>query len=124
MGDPVVSKADKRKQPLALPAPSTEPRANLPVKTERVRHLPVRHRTPKKRRQSSRSSALPQWHVVQSIVTVTPLAEPTATRCMQKAHHLGRSRLLTTHRERAELYRDQFRARSLKVTLEPAESSQ
>jgi ATP-dependent Clp protease adaptor protein ClpS len=90
---------------------------------------------PAEKRAPDREKAdqLPQWHVVlhndeintmdhvvASIVRITPLRQPLAIDRMQQAHHKGRARLLTTHRERAELYRDQFKARQLKVTLEPA----
>jgi hypothetical protein len=37
---------------------------------------------------------------------------------MWQAYHQGRSVLLTTHRERAELLAEQFAERGLRVTLE------
>jgi hypothetical protein len=39
---------------------------------------------------------------------------------MWEAHHSGRSQLLLTHRERAELYVDQFASKGLAVVIEPA----
>lgn len=59
-------------------------------------------------------------HVVLTILGITPLKEFEAIRCMYEAHNKGLSLLLTTHKERAELYRDQFKSKSLKVTIEPA----
>lgn len=58
--------------------------------------------------------------VIESIVMLTPLTEQDATLRMQEAHDTGVALLLTTHRERAELYRDQFASRSLTVTIEQA----
>lgn len=58
-------------------------------------------------------------HVIASIVMLTPLNEQQATLRTAEAHTTGVSLLLTTHRERAELYHDQFASRSLTVTIEP-----
>jgi len=60
-------------------------------------------------------------HVVVSIVELTPLDKDAATERTQEAHKTGVSLLLTTHKERAELYKDQFESKSLTVTIEPAE---
>lgn len=75
---------------------------------------------------------LPQWrvllhnddvntfeHVINSIVMLTPLNEQDAEICAQEADRTGLSLVLITHRERAELYKDQFESRSLTVTIEP-----
>lgn len=59
-------------------------------------------------------------YVVLTIVELTPLREFEASRRMFEAHLRGLTLLLTTHKERAELYRDQFKAKGLKVTIEPA----
>jgi ATP-dependent Clp protease adapter protein ClpS len=40
---------------------------------------------------------------------------------MMEAHTTGVALVLTTHRERAELYQEQFKSRRLTVTIEPAE---
>ena len=58
--------------------------------------------------------------VVESIVMLTPLKEQEATLRTKEAHRQGQSLLLTTHKERAELYQQQFASRNLTVTLEPA----
>lgn len=60
-------------------------------------------------------------HVVRSLVEVTPLSAARATRVMLEAHLRGVALILTTHRERAELYREQLQSRSLTVTVEPAD---
>ena len=60
-------------------------------------------------------------HVVSTIVELTPLNEQDAVKRMEEAHKTGVALLLVTHKERAELYKDQFESKSLTVTIEPAE---
>ncbi len=60
-------------------------------------------------------------HVVDTIVELTPLDEKAATVRMDEADKTGVSLLLVTHKERAELYQEQFESKSLTVTIEPAE---
>lgn len=59
--------------------------------------------------------------VVKTIVMLTPLNVRDAIRRMWEAHHTGAALLLVTHKERAELYVEQFRSRKLVVTIEPAD---
>ncbi|MBL8963603.1 MAG: ATP-dependent Clp protease adaptor ClpS [Phycisphaeraceae bacterium] len=59
--------------------------------------------------------------VVETIVQLTPLGVPRARSVMVEAHRRGVSLLLVTHKERAELYADQFSSKGLTVTIEPAE---
>ncbi|MCG3136532.1 MAG: hypothetical protein HJJLKODD_00366 [Phycisphaerae bacterium] len=58
--------------------------------------------------------------VVRTIVNLTPLGIRHAIRCMLEAHHKSYSLLLVTHRERGELYVEQFASCRLITTLEPA----
>ncbi len=60
--------------------------------------------------------------VVETIQILTPLGKQDAEIRMKEAHDTGVALLLTTHRERAELYLDQFTSRSLTVTIEPSEA--
>ncbi|MCS7033639.1 MAG: ATP-dependent Clp protease adaptor ClpS [Phycisphaerae bacterium] len=60
-------------------------------------------------------------YVVLTILELTPLTEIEAIQRMEEAHKTGVSLLLTTHKERAELYSEQFRSKGLTVTIEPAE---
>ena len=62
----------------------------------------------------------PQY-VVETIVALTTLNEQDATIRMKEADTTGVALLLTTHKERAELYKDQFESKGLTVTIEPAE---
>jgi ATP-dependent Clp protease adaptor protein ClpS len=59
--------------------------------------------------------------VVESIVELTPLNTQDALLRMLEAHETGVALLLTTHKERAELYKDQFQTKGLTVSIEPAE---
>jgi ATP-dependent Clp protease adaptor protein ClpS len=60
-------------------------------------------------------------HVVHTIVALTPLNTEDAVIRTLEAHETGVALLLTTHKERAELYREQFQSKGLTVTIEPAE---
>ena len=59
--------------------------------------------------------------VVKGIIQLTPLTETDAIKRMQEAHKTGVALLLVTHKERAELYKEQFESKLLVVTIEPAE---
>jgi ATP-dependent Clp protease adaptor protein ClpS len=59
--------------------------------------------------------------VINTIVELTPLNKEDAVQRMKEAHETGVALLLTTHKERAELYQDQFTSKKLIVTIEPAE---
>jgi ATP-dependent Clp protease adaptor protein ClpS len=89
-----------------------------------------RKATPKKKP----PGLMPQWKVllhnddhndglfvVDTIVELTPLNEQEATLRMKEADTTGVALLLTTHKERAELYKDQFQSKGLTVTIEPAD---
>ena len=58
-------------------------------------------------------------YVVETIALLTPLNEQDATLRTIEAHKSGVALLLTTHRERAELYERQFASCNLTVTIEP-----
>lgn len=88
----------------------------------------------KTRQQPKPPQPLPPWkvllhnddkntvdHVISSIVELTPLNEQDALDRTKEAHETGVSLLLVTHRERAELYLEQFQTKTLSVTIEPAE---
>lgn len=58
--------------------------------------------------------------VVRAVMELARFPRAEATHKMWEAHHCGRSVLLQTYRERAELYAEQFAERGLTVTVEPA----
>jgi ATP-dependent Clp protease adaptor protein ClpS len=57
--------------------------------------------------------------VVRSVMELTRFPRAEATHKMWEAYHCGRSVLLTTYLERAELYVEQFATKGLTVTVEP-----
>lgn len=56
--------------------------------------------------------------IVRTVMELTRLCRAEATHKMWEAYHSGRSQLLITHRERAELYVEQFAERGLNTTVE------
>jgi ATP-dependent Clp protease adapter protein ClpS len=58
--------------------------------------------------------------VVRSVMELTHFPRAEATHKMWQAHHTGRSVILTTYLERAELYVEQFAERGLTTSVEPA----
>ncbi len=60
-------------------------------------------------------------YVIRAILKITPLGETEAVERTLEAHETGSSLLLVTHKERAELYVEQFATKRLTVTTEPAE---
>lgn len=60
-------------------------------------------------------------HVIASILKLTNLTPQEAIIRTLEAHDTGVALLLTTHRERAELYIDQFATLKLTTTAEPAD---
>jgi len=90
---------------------------------------------PKSKRQPKRKppQPLPPWRVllhnddknevlfvVKTIMELTPLNEQDAKLRTVEANDTGVALLLTTHKERAELYKEQFESKGLTVTIEPA----
>ena len=58
-------------------------------------------------------------HVILTILKLTELNEQDAVRRTIEAHESGCALLLVTHKERAELYVEQFASCRLTVTCEP-----
>src|SRR5438552_17886571 len=58
--------------------------------------------------------------VVKTVMELTPLNEQDAKQRTLEANDTGVALLLTTHKERAELYQEQFQSKGLIVTIEPA----
>jgi ATP-dependent Clp protease adapter protein ClpS len=66
------------------------------------------------------SAIIDLMFIVRTVMELTRLCRAEATHKMWEAHHCGRSVLLTTWKERAELYQEQFAGRGLSVSVEPA----
>jgi ATP-dependent Clp protease adaptor protein ClpS len=58
--------------------------------------------------------------IVRTVMELTRFCRAEATHKMWQAHHSGRSVILVTWLERAELYVEQFASRGLDVIIEPA----
>ena len=58
-------------------------------------------------------------YIVRSVMQLTRFPREEATHKMWEAHHAGRSVLLITYLERAELYAEQFAGQGLTVVVEP-----
>jgi ATP-dependent Clp protease adaptor protein ClpS len=63
--------------------------------------------------------AMDLMFVVRSVMELTRFPRAEATHKMWEAHHNGRSVLLTTWLERAELYVEQFATKGLDTSIEP-----
>lgn len=57
--------------------------------------------------------------VVRTVMELTRFCRAEATHKMWEAYHRGRSLLLITYKERAELYVEQFASKGLTVSIEP-----
>src|ERR1700710_1059030 len=88
-------------------------------------------RSPKKSPQNKPPQPLPPWKVllhnddknemmfvVQTVMELTTLKEQEAVLRTVEAHKTGVALLLMTHKERAELYEEQFQTKGLTVTIE------
>ena len=60
-------------------------------------------------------------YVVDTIIELTPLDKQEAKQRTVEANDSGVALILVTHKERAELYQEQFTTKQLTVTIEPAE---
>lgn len=93
---------------------------------------PDRGRAPA-RRPAPPARALPQFrvllhnddinelrYVVRTIIELTRMDSGRAMQVSRTAHTSGIALVLLAHKERAELYREQFAGRGLKVSIEPA----
>ncbi len=58
--------------------------------------------------------------VIRTVMELTRFCRAEATHKMWQAHHSGRSVLLHTYKERAELYVEQFASKGLTVSIEAA----
>src|SRR4051812_362110 len=115
---PEKDKSSKDEQPSAPPSGKDGATA---TKTKRA---------PKKSPAKKPPQPLPPWKVllhnddkndfdfvVETVMSLTPLKEQDAELRTKEAHDTGVALLLVTHKERAELYREQFESKNLTVTI-------
>ena len=65
------------------------------------------------------NASLELMFIVRTVMELTRFCRAEATHKMWEAYHRGRSVLLTTWKERGELYIEQFAERGMTVTIEP-----
>src|SRR3974390_1666186 len=82
---------------------------------------PVSRRLPPYKVILHHDAALDIMFIVRTVMELTRFCRAEATHKMWEAHHCGRSVLLVTYLERAELYVEQFASKGLTVTLESAD---
>ena len=116
---------EEKKQPPAEAAGTGDESGTATAKPKAARKTTPKRKPPRH---------LPQWKVllhnddknervfvVKTVMELTPLNEQEAVLRMDEADKTGVALLLTTHKERAELYQEQFTSKGLVVTIEPAE---
>jgi ATP-dependent Clp protease adapter protein ClpS len=102
--------ADRPSLPrLPVPLPSQPRPADKPRERQLPRYKVVLHGNP----------ATDLMFIVRSVMELTRFPRAEATHKMWQAHHHGRSVLLTTYLERAELFVEQFADKGLTVSVEP-----
>src|SRR5688572_9880912 len=120
----------------SAPPPNALPTGAAPVAPRASSAAPAK---PKKKGKSSPApkrsppGTLPPWKVllhnddvntiedvVKTIVQLVHLSEQDAESRTKEAHRSGVALLTVTHKERAELFQDQFTSKSMTVTIEPA----
>jgi ATP-dependent Clp protease adaptor protein ClpS len=89
-------------------------------------HIPQQERLPQRNRRMPVYKVILQkshiddlMFVVRSVMELTRFPRAEATHKMWEAYHCGRSVLLRTYLERAELYVEQFASKGLIVSIEP-----
>lgn len=105
-------------QPIAEPEPVT-PAVPVSKPQNRPERAVQRRELPAYRVLLHNDDHVSMDHVVRCITSLTPLPRGRAHVVMLMAHTQGVALMLITHRERAELYQQQFRSKGLIVTLEP-----
>jgi ATP-dependent Clp protease adaptor protein ClpS len=101
--------------------PSIPPGDDSPPKFQRVPETAAaRRQVPRYRVVLLQNADSDLMHVVRTVMELMRFCRAEATHKMWEAHHNGRSVLLLTWFERAELYAEQFAQRGLHVVVEPA----
>jgi ATP-dependent Clp protease adaptor protein ClpS len=108
-----------------LPIPPTGARQPTPRRLERSQGdsaavRPRERQLPRYKLILHRNPALDLMFVVRSVMELTRFPRAEATHKMWEAHHNGRSVVLTTWLERAELYVEQFASKGMTTSIEPA----
>jgi ATP-dependent Clp protease adapter protein ClpS len=90
-----------------------------PTRSKKVRRRVVRRELPQFRVVLHNDDVNQVEDVIRTLTRLTPLSKERATLVTLHAHLNGDALILITHKERAELYVSQFRAKHLTVSIEP-----
>jgi len=112
-----MSEKSKSAPPPAPVAAATKPKKKSKPATQKVPPKPL----PPWKVLLHNDDVNDHLHVIRTIIELTHLNELDAKKRTEEADKTGVALLLVTHKERAELYKDQFSSKSLTVTIEPAE---
>ena len=112
-----MSEKSKSAPPPAPVAAATKPKKKSKLATQKVPPKPL----PPWKVLLHNDDVNDHLHVIRTIIELTHLNELDAKKRTEEADKTGVALLLVTHKERAELYKDQFSSKSLTVTIEPAE---
>lgn len=124
--------ASASEQGAGAPPPAQAPSTQAaPVQHEPARTVAVAERartTPSPKR----VDAMPLWkvilhnddvndevYVVRSLIELAAMRTQRAVEVMLEAHNAGVALVCAVHRERAELFQEQFQSKGLTVTIEP-----
>ena len=93
----------------------------LPTDADRTPKKPQRRDLPRYKVVLQQDAVNDLMFVVRCVMELTRFPRAEATHKMWEAHHCGKSVLLITYKERAELLVELFADKGLKVTIEPME---
>lgn len=102
-----------------MPKPPARPASKRPD-PRLVDPRPVRHELPQHKVLLHNDDTNEFGHVVKALRHVANLELEAATKVATEAEKQKVALVCVTHKERAELLRDQFKSYSLTVTIEPA----
>jgi ATP-dependent Clp protease adapter protein ClpS len=81
---------------------------------------PVKRSLPRYKIVLLRDGTLDMMFIIRTVMELIRFCRAEATHKMWESHYSGRSTLLTTYLERAELFAQQFAEKGLKVIIEAA----
>jgi ATP-dependent Clp protease adapter protein ClpS len=107
-----------RQRPADRPAAPRDP-VVLPS-SSRPQEKPQRRQLPPYKVILHQDPTIDLMFVIRTVMELTRFCRAEATHKMWEAYHCGRSVLLVTYKERAELFVEQFTSKGLTVSIEPA----
>lgn len=115
-----VCEADAPKAPRSEENSGTTAVAEPPAKTKTRPTEPKSDKLPPYSVLLHNDDVNDMLYVVRTVIEITPLDKERALEVTFEAHLSGVALVLVTHKERAELYQDQFQSKGLTATIEPA----